>query len=73
MTRDAVLSVVSSGHSEQDTARDLHRQIRERLVEIAGFMDAANRIDMRVEFSLGIDGYGRNVIQRLAVLKEIVS
>lgn len=59
------------GKSEHDTAIELRESVRGRLIEIVSLMDQANRDGLRVEFQLGIDGYGRNVITRLVMIKEI--
>lgn len=63
--------VVMLGKSERDIAVDLRERVRAKLNEIAPIMDEANRAGLRVEFGFAVDGFGRNIVGRLAIIKEV--
>jgi len=65
------LTLASTGRSDRDVAADLKARIREALTEVAAVMDEANRCGMRVQFSLGIDSFGRNVVASLDVVRVL--
>lgn len=65
------VELVSSGQSDLDAAQEFHGRIGKQLQSLAVLMDEVNRHGMRVEFQLGIDGFGRNVVARLEILKRL--
>lgn len=65
------LGVMSIGKSDRDAAVELREAVRGKLADILPLMDQANRSGMRIEFALAIDAFGKNFVQRLAVVKEI--
>lgn len=65
------LSIVPAIKSERDRALELRAAIHQTLAVLLPLMDEVNRAGMRVEFQLGIDSFGRNVVQRCAIIKEI--
>ena len=51
---------------------DLRDRVRSKLDELLPIMDEASRAGMRVEFQLGVDGFGRNMIGKLDIVKSLV-
>lgn len=64
-------TIIASGMNEADRAAELHARCRAKLGEITAILDEANTHGMRIEFGLGMDGYGRNVIARMEVVKSL--
>lgn len=65
------LELATTGRPDRDIAIDLRERVRSRLADILPLMDEANRAGMRIEFMLAVDNFGRNIVQRIVVLKEL--
>lgn len=64
--------IVSTGKRDEDIARDLDGRLRAQLSEVCLLMNEAAAAQMRVEFNLGVDAFGRNTIQRLDIVKSML-
>jgi hypothetical protein len=59
------------GQNDRDMAADIKQRVRNALELAAKVMDEANRSGMRVQFHFGVDGFGRNVVAALDVVKVL--
>ena len=62
-------AVVATIRPDREVAANLKNEMQAALAVAAGIMDVANRSGMKVQFQLGIDGFGRNVIASLDIVK----
>ena len=60
-----------SGRSDREVATDLKARVRVALEGVAALMDEANRSGMQVQFQIGLDGFGRNVVASLNVVRVL--
>ena len=65
----AEIESIAKGESDRDFARRLKDGMRDALAPVTRIMDEARARDMHVQFQLGIDGFGRNVVKDLTVVK----
>lgn len=63
------LHVLESGKNDHQRAQDYKARLRPLLESAGAIVDEARREDMRIEFGMGTDAFGRCVIQRLDVVK----
>ena len=64
--------IIATGKRDEDIARDIELRLRVKLAEVCTLMDEANRTKMRVEFNLAADAFGRNVIQRVDIVRSML-
>jgi hypothetical protein len=64
--------IVATGRRDEDIARDINGRLWVKLSEVCLLMNEASAAKMRVEFNLGVDAFGRNVIQRLDIVKSML-
>lgn len=65
------MSDVARIQPEKETANELKQRIRLALSVCLEIMDEATRNGMVIQFQLGVDGFGRNVISALNVVKVL--
>lgn len=63
--------LVTEGLSDAEFARDLKERLRVKLVEATEIMNEAQHRKMRVQFAIAPDGFGRQVIQSLDIVRVI--
>ena len=70
----ANLSVVPTTlKSEPELARELQEQLLAKCKELLPLMNEASRNGLRVEIGFSFDQFGRNVIGRCALVKELAA
>lgn len=57
--------------TEKEVVADLRARTEAKLAEVALILDDANRAGMRITFNIGVDGFGRNVVQSLEIMKPM--
>jgi hypothetical protein len=67
----AELVEMKGKRSDADLAFDLKNRIRFSLEQAAAIMDEARQAGLVLQFQFGIDGFGRNVIASIAVVKPL--
>lgn len=67
----AELVEMKSKRSDVDIAADLKNRIRVHLEQAGAIMDEGRSAGLVIQFQFGIDGFGRNVIASLAVVKPL--
>ena len=65
------LEIINPSKTDAAVAADLKRDTGELLKKVAALLDEANRHGMRIQFQLGVDGFGRNVVANLDVMKVL--
>ena len=65
------VSVIGEGKRDEDVAKELLAKLRDQLEPVLRTMDELKAVGMQGQFQLGVDGFGRNVIQSSAVVKVI--
>ena len=68
----ANLISLESGVSDQEFAHDATTRLRKKLEEACAIMDEANGRGMRINFNCGIDGFGRNVVASIEIMKRMI-
>lgn len=66
-----VVRLETNQRTDKEVAADLRARMTAKLVEVAMILDEANRSGMRIAFQLGIDGFGRNVVTTLDIVKPL--
>lgn len=64
-------TVISIGRSEREIAVDIRERVRGKLSEVGLLLDEANRAGMRINFQMGVDGFGRNIVAMIDVTKPV--
>ena len=64
---------VTNIKSEKDLAQEIHAALLAKCKEILPLMNCANQNGFRVEIGFQMDGFGRNMIGRCALVKELAA
>lgn len=63
--------VASNALNDREQALVYKAAVRTHLEALCATMDEANRKGMRLTFQVGMDGYGRNIVAALDVVKVL--
>lgn len=71
MTENGNLRTVAPSRPDAEVAADLKKQVRDKLEFVVAVMEIARSHGLRLTFSVGLNGFGRYVVQDVDVVKVL--
>ena len=66
-----MVELVATGKSDREIAANLKDRASKALLAVTAIMDEARRADLVLNFQIGVDGFGRNVVTALTIVKPL--
>lgn len=71
MTENGNMHAIKPARPDAEVAADLKKQVREKLEFVVAVMEIARSHGFRLTFNVGMDSFGRYVVQGVDVVKVL--